>query len=316
MSVLIAQADATHLPLDSGSVDLICGSPPYCDARTYGIGAQRGCEAWAEWMMAVTREAVRVSSGLVLWAVAGVTRKHRYWPGPEMLLADWWRAGGECWRPAYWNRIGIPGSGGRQWLRADVEYILAFKGKPGPIAWADNTACGHPPKWGPGGEMSNRVSSGGRVNQWGKNGLPRGMGNKRADGTIDSAVRPSNVVGPFGNQPSQVLANPGNLIRTNAGGGHMGSKLAHENEAPFPEKLVEFFIESYCKPGGIVLDPFSGSGTTVTVARRLERNGLGFDLRFNQCELGRRRLAEKTVAHKPRRIELPHEEATLFSESS
>ncbi len=90
-----------------------------------------------------------------------------------------------------------------------------------------------------------------------------------------------------------VLANPGNLIHgIKVGGGMMGHKLAHENEAPYPQKLAEWFIRSYCEPGGIVLDPFSGSGTTVAAAVALGRHGIGLDLRFNQCELGRRRCEE------------------------
>ena len=163
----LIQGDATRLPLSDGCVDLVFTSPPYIDARTYGINAQRHCVEWVNWMLGVVSECCRVSRGLVLVNCAGVTRKHRYQPGPEMLLSEWWKQGGECWRPAYWHRVGIPGSGGKQWLRADVEYVLAFKAKPGPIPFADNTACGHPPKWGPGGEMSHRVSDGARVNQWG-----------------------------------------------------------------------------------------------------------------------------------------------------
>jgi DNA modification methylase len=85
-------------------------------------------------------------------------------------------------------------------------------------------------------------------------------------------------------------ANPGNVIKCIAGGGHLGSKLAHENEAPFPEKLAEFFIKSFCPPGGTVLDPFSGSGTTIAVAKKNYRNGIGIDVRESQVELGHKRL--------------------------
>jgi site-specific DNA-methyltransferase (adenine-specific)/site-specific DNA-methyltransferase (cytosine-N4-specific) len=87
-------------------------------------------------------------------------------------------------------------------------------------------------------------------------------------------------------------ANPGNVIHCIVGGGHLGSKLAHENEAPFPESLAEFFVRSFCPPGGIVLDPFSGSGTTVAVAERCGRNGIGIDIRESQIELAGRRLKE------------------------
>jgi hypothetical protein len=88
------------------------------------------------------------------------------------------------------------------------------------------------------------------------------------------------------------IANPGNIVKVIVGGGVMGSKLAHLNEAPFPERLAEWFIKGWCKPGGTVLDCFSGSATTARVARRLGRVGIGMDLRWSQCELGTRRLAE------------------------
>jgi DNA modification methylase len=42
-----------------------------------------------------------------------------------------------------------------------------------------------------------------------------------------------------------------------------------EHYAMFPTDLVERFINSGCKPGGIVLDPFCGSGTTCLIAKFL-----------------------------------------------
>ncbi len=115
------------------------------------------------------------------------------------------------------------------------------------------------------------------------------------------------------------LANPGTVLRVDVGGGRLGSDLAHSNEAPYPEGVPEFFIKTLCPPGGRVLDPFSGSGTTVSVARRLGRVGIGFDLRFSQCELGRRRLAEPPKVVKPKRATVPKmraavETLTLFDE--
>ncbi|MGL4513806.1 MAG: DNA methyltransferase, partial [Lacipirellulaceae bacterium] len=77
-----------------------------------------------------------------------------------------------------------------------------------------------------------------------------------------------------------------------AGGGNIGSKLASENEAPFPETLAEFFVRSFCPPGGVVLDPFAGSGTTAAVAKRCGRSSVSVDLRESQCELTHRRIAE------------------------
>jgi hypothetical protein len=305
------QADATALPFADSTFDLTLTSPPYMDARTYGINAQRGCAAWVEWMLKVVAECQRVTRGPVIIIAAGVTRDRNYWPGCEGLMWEWWKRGGDChlYRPCYWHRVGIPGSGGKDWFRADVEYAMCFK-RPGKLPWSDNTACGHPPKWGPGGEMSHRIANGARVNQWGHGGDGPSCIARLADGSRDRRPRPSHAAmtkgewaGKCGNGSRRtigehkaggydlpILANPGNLIHTKAGGGHTGHPLAHENEAPYPELLCERFILSLCPPGGRVLDPFSGSGTTVATAARLGRRGIGCDLRMNQCELGTRRL--------------------------
>jgi len=72
----------------------------------------------------------------------------------------------------------------------------------------------------------------------------------------------------------------------------MGSKLAHLSEAPFSEKLAEAVILSFCPPGGIVVDPFCGSGTALAVAKRHGRKSIGIDIRESQIELSRRRVAE------------------------
>ncbi len=78
----------------------------------------------------------------------------------------------------------------------------------------------------------------------------------------------------------------------------MGSKLAHENEAPFPESLAEFFIRSFCPKGGIVLDPFSGSGTTCAVAEKTGRKWIGIDVRESQTQLTTKRIQEAKLTPK------------------
>lgn len=88
------------------------------------------------------------------------------------------------------------------------------------------------------------------------------------------------------------------IIHCKVGGGVMGSKIAHESEAPFPESLVRFFIVSYCPPGGTVLDPFSGSGTTCSVAIQENRNAIGIDIRDGEGGIAsaRKRLEGVTPA--------------------
>ena len=62
--------------------------------------------------------------------------------------------------------------------------------------------------------------------------------------------------------------------------------------ATFPPKLIEPMILAGCPAGGIVLDPFVGSGTTIMVANHLGRKGIGLDLNFKYLqENAKERLA-------------------------
>jgi hypothetical protein len=550
-------------------VQLVFGSPPYERARTYGIDFNLAGQEWVSWMVEVYLASLRVCTGLVAFVLQGQTKDFRWSATPALLMADLHRKGVHLRNPPIFHRVGIPGSGGPDWLRSDYEYVIcATRG--GKLPWSDNTACGHTPKWAPGGEMSYRNSSGKRRNQWGHSGtgdhaermrdgrqgtaqrpshefqkcgqateeaesllgrdehgltgeintshtrdtkatnkrrVTRGTKNgdtqnedaylppvkanpgnvvnapltlaelidililyeqatnsptgkvlqdlqkantatrlrewfygvclqicaaevlqsslcdsstqetatcpaalqsvqstdQQEEGRIDSGIREENlllskmpwesssqarrskarrpttqgeedrqeddptsdlrevrtdesssnsssgwrcdeqrpiqspglvpVVPSQGTQDREVynsrlrsrLRGEGllqhalpslqdawrsidpllrgrwskessNLIHCNVGGGAMGSRLAHANEAPFPERLCEFFIKSFCPEGGTVLDCFSGSGTTCAVALRLGRNAIGIDIREKMCAIARERCeAEKTM---------------------
>jgi len=59
--------------------------------------------------------------------------------------------------------------------------------------------------------------------------------------------------------------------------------------AVFPPELVETPIKAGCPPGGVVLDPFGGSGTTSEVARRLGRASIIIELNPDYLELVKER---------------------------
>lgn len=73
--------------------------------------------------------------------------------------------------------------------------------------------------------------------------------------------------------------------------------------APFPETLAEGPTLAASPRGGIVLDPFIGSGTTAVVARRLGRRFLGVELVPRYARLARRRLRHR-VRHPGRGFRL------------
>jgi site-specific DNA-methyltransferase (adenine-specific) len=57
-----------------------------------------------------------------------------------------------------------------------------------------------------------------------------------------------------------------------------------------PVNSLKPLIQSFCKPDGIVLDPFCGSGSTLVAARLLGRDYIGMELIATYCETARKRL--------------------------
>jgi DNA modification methylase len=54
--------------------------------------------------------------------------------------------------------------------------------------------------------------------------------------------------------------------------------------APFPEELVKRCLSIGCPPGGVVLDPFVGSGTTMRVALEQKCPAIGIELNAEFCQ--------------------------------
>ena len=327
-SLILGDAIRTKLP--DKSVDLVIGSPPYEIQRLYSVlkFALKG-QAWVDWMVAGFKEWLRICRGPVIMVIEGFTEDFAYSATPFLLGADLHRAGITLRKAPIYHRVGIPGSGGPDWLRNDYEfYIVATNG--GRLPFSDPTVMGHLPKYGPGGAMSHRLANGSRRNQWGGTPTATGMQGRRRNGKHKKNGRPAErymtITRDRPGQHAQTtpytppkLANPGNVISEKytaaqvaamaqfiiesgdvtkhiVGGGVMGHPLAHENEAPFPETLPDFFIRSFCPPGGTVFDPFCGSGSTGAAALKAGRNFIGIDARFSQIKIATRRLREVSAA--------------------
>ncbi len=244
--------------MPSASVDLVLGSPFYAGkGERYGLDWKWNLDRWINWMHELTVEAVRVARNVVVWVANGFVEDGEYHPACEGLIYVNHRNGIRCERPAIWHKNAAPCK--RPWFGNDWEFCMAFR----PInstEYFDWQAIATPPKYKSGGAFRQRDKGGKR--------------------TVGSEY------------PQSKLARPRDVIRATVGGGHMGSRLAHENEAPYPEKLVLPFVLTCCPPNGIVLDPFAGSATTLAVAEKNGRQWIGIDVRESQVELSNRRIAE------------------------
>ena len=72
--------------------------------------------------------------------------------------------------------------------------------------------------------------------------------------------------------------------------GSESRRILGSHVAVYPERLVSYFIQGATDEGDVVLDPFSGTGTTAVVAKALGRRFIAFDISEEYVEFGSERL--------------------------
>jgi len=60
--------------------------------------------------------------------------------------------------------------------------------------------------------------------------------------------------------------------------------------ACFPQKLIVDCVKAGCPESGVILDPFMGSGTTAAVAKKFNRNYIGFELNPDYIKIANKKL--------------------------
>ena len=260
---------ALWLPrLPESSVDLFFMSPPYADARSY---LRVPPDRYVQWFLpfaGAMLKAVSNTGSFVLniknrVAKSGPLRGQRHPYVYELVLAIQnmgWR-----WTETYiWSKPNaIPGRFGPR-TKDSFEYVYHFTKEPSP--YFDLDAVRIPYKTDPEEIARRNLDTNGRRN------TEAGFGRDRARTYGHDGADPGNVitVGQTYNQ-------------------HKGPAGLHT--AVMPEGLAEFFVKAACPPGGVVVDPFTGSGTTVVVARRHGRRSGGIELHDEYVAVARDRLA-------------------------
>lgn len=319
---LIINGNALDLPLSDSSVNMVVTSPPYYGLRDYGISGQIGLEAsmqeYIDRITLVFREVWRVLKfDGTLWLNLGDTYNARKelmgipWRVAFALQSDGWFLRQDI----IWNKPNpMPESVKDRCTKAH-EYIFLLTKQQN--YYYDYEAILEPAAYDgrkdtifKGGVKPNEFNDDAMVAQYGrkKERWPSTIrGFKTKDQIPDDqhhgkdvkgyGISGSGFKGHSGNYDSE-----GNLLSHQLEGGiparnkrsvwtvpTKGYKGAHF--ATFPPDLIIDCIKAGSKPGGIVLDPFNGSGTTGEVSLRLIRNYIGIELNREYIQLSEKRLA-------------------------
>jgi DNA modification methylase len=304
-SMYAGDARTVLATMPAGSADCIVTSPPYWGKRDYGAAGQYGHEdtpaAYAETMRDVFGEARRVLAGDgTCWlnlgdsysaSGGGATGMHAYLGGhitthraagpvAKNLLGLPWRVAfalqedGWILRNAIvWHKPNAMPESVRDRLSCRHELLFLLAKSPG--YWFDLDPIRVPHAAGPRRERRTRPP--------GHPGAPRPPKYGPDTPEVTTARRyptgRSNRRHPNGRNPGDVWSVPTRPYK----GPHF---------AAYPIDLPLRCIAAGCKPGGTVLDPFAGSGTTGLAAIQLGRRFTGIDISPDFAQLAAGRLAQ------------------------
>jgi site-specific DNA-methyltransferase (adenine-specific) len=237
------------------SVDLVVTSPPYDSLRSYN-GYTLDLHKIGEQLFRVLK-----TGGVCAMVIQDSTKNFSKSLTSFRTIIDWCdNIGFSLFETVIYRKNGTEGAWWKQRFRVDHEYIPIFVkgGKPGYF-----------------NKEPLKIFSkhGGKV--------MTGSGNRRTNGTLSPTVtREINMMKCRGTVWDYLMAGDKNPLKRN-------------HPATFPDKIPFDFIECFCPYGGIVLDPFVGSGSTAVMEKKLGRQYIGIDISKEYCQLSEKRIQEE-----------------------
>ena len=248
--------------IPSNIVDLIITSPPYADQRKKIYGGIHP-DDYVEWFLPISKELLRIlkpSGTFILNIKEKVVKGERSTYVLELILEM--KKQGWLWTEEFiWHKKNsCPGKWPNR-FRDSWERLLQFNKNKKFSMYQEEVMV--------------------PVGDWAKTRL------KKLSNT-DKVREESKVGSGFGKNISNWVgrekAYPTNVL-------HLATECNNKkHSATFPESLPEWFIKLFTKQGDLILDPFTGSGTTNIVAQRMGRNSIGIDIVPEYCEMVKEQL--------------------------
>jgi site-specific DNA-methyltransferase (adenine-specific) len=259
-------------------VDSIVTSPEYADQRRYQHDAERGVETYAKRFSPFLAEMLRVlrPSGSLMLNLGVIMRKGEETPYADEVLAEARDMGWKLLHRMVWH-----------------------KKNPLPLSHAEYLTIAH--------EWVFWLAATTKVYR----GYDADTRTPHAEGTLRRIGEPymrskdekyakrgaTNPLHPDGARPTTVFSCS------------VGARRGINHPAPMAYDLAKHLVSLSTPPGGLVLDPFVGSGTTLVAARERGRLGVGIDLSADYLDEAWRRLSNYMPSGPARTLPLVGESA-------
>jgi site-specific DNA-methyltransferase (adenine-specific) len=253
--------------LPDNCVDLIMTSPPYADSRKDSYGGVHP-DKYVDWFLPISAELKRVlkpDGSFVLNIKEKVVDGERHTYVLELIIAL--RKQGWLWTEEYmWHKKNsVPGKWSNR-FRDSWERCLHFNKQKKFKMFQDEVMV-------PMGDWAK-----GRLKKLGENDVVRF--NSQSESGFGKNI--ANWVGREKAYPTNVL--------------HLATECNNKNHsAAFPKELPNWFIKLFTEENDVVLDPFSGSGTTCIVANELHRKFIGIELKDEYYKLSLENIKQATI---------------------
>lgn len=259
LTTKIFQGDCRHVlqNVEENSIDLIFTSPPYADRRKQTYGGIKP-ENYVEWFLPISEQLLRVlkpTGTFVLNIKEKAEKGERSTYVIELILAL--RKQGWFWTEEFiWHkRNSFPGKWENR-FRDSWERLLQFNKNRKFNMYQDAVKV--------------------PVGDWAKSRLKN---LSETDKKRDNAKNGSGFGKNVSNWLERERVYPTNVL-------HLATECNNKNHsAAFPAALPEWFIKLFTKENDTVLDPFAGSGTTLAVARQMQRSSIGIEIVPQYCEM-------------------------------
>ena len=238
--------------MPDNSVDMVVTSPPYDDVRNYN-GFSFNLHDTGKEIFRILKE-----GGIVAMVIQDQTKNFGKSLTSFRTIVDWVdNIGFKLFETVIYRKHGTEGAWWTKRFRVDHEYMPIF-------------IKGERPTYFNKEKLKIPSKHGGKV--------MTGSGNRRTDGTTTKTItRPINLTKCRGTIWDYLNAGDKNPLK-------------RKHPAVFPDQIPLDFIECFCPPKGLVLDPFVGSGSTLVAAKKISRNYIGIDISKEYCDLTEERL--------------------------
>lgn len=227
--------------LPDGSIDLVVTSPPYDNLRDYKGNSNFDLHKSGKEIYRVLKD-----GGIAVLVIQDQTINYGKTLTSFKTIIDWCdNIGFKLFETVIYRKHGPEGAWWTKRFRVDHEYMPIF-------------LKGERPNYFNKEPLKVPSKHGGKI--------MTGSGARKTNGqTQDTVTRPINFMKCRGTVWNYLMAGDKNPLK-------------RKHPAVFPDKIPFDIINCFCPKGGVVLDPFCGSGSSLVTAKKLGRHFIGFDV--------------------------------------